>query len=407
MKFNRHISSDLRSPDSQEKARLVLGARQTGKSTLFELISEKGDILFDLQERSERLRLARDPAAFTRSLLPAGKSQQHVLVDEIQRVPQLLDEMQMLLDRYPGSFTFTITGSSARRLRRRDVNLLPGRIHRFSLGPVCLWEQEATGKSLLLPSPPRSEAIAPFPSRSLQSLLLLGSLPAAFVESTGKYTRTLSTYAETYIEEEVLREAAARNIGDYGRFLELAALESGKPLNYTKLSQESGIALNTIRGFYSVLEDTLVGFTIRPYSGSGRARILKTPRFYIFDVGVRNALARLPLDTGLLRLQAGHLLEHWVACELQVRIGYLGRNWRLSYWRTVDGAEVDFVLETPREAIPLKVKYTETPRPTHARSVEHFLDRYPDHARRGFVLCRTRRPEQLTRRVRALPWNRL
>ena len=138
--YDRFLLAPLKSV-SRGKARLVRGARQTGKSTLFHMLRGPGDVLVDLQERSERLRLARDPEALTRSLLPARRHR-HVLIDEVQRVPELLDEIQLLLDRYPRRFTFTLTGSAARRLRRRDVNLLPGRVHRYALGPVCSWEVE-------------------------------------------------------------------------------------------------------------------------------------------------------------------------------------------------------------------------------------------------------------------------
>ncbi|HET6203314.1 MAG TPA: ATP-binding protein [Planctomycetota bacterium] len=405
MQYGRTLAGFLGRHASRGKARLVVGARQTGKSTLFRMLRSPDDLLIDLQERSERIRLAQDPEALVRSLLPPARRPRRVFIDEIQRVPELLDEIQGILDRHPGRFTFTLTGSSARRLRGRGVNLLPGRIHRFRLSPVCLWEQAAPGAGSVLPAPGRSVG-PPFPLRRLEETLVLGNLPGAFVEGEG-FKKTLESYAEVYIEEEVMREAAARNLGDYGRFLALAAVESGKPINLTKISQESGVALTTIRGFYAVLEDTLLGFTLPPFSRSGRVRVLKTPKFYFFDVGVRNALARLPLERGILATEGRPLLEHWVACELAARIGYVGRTRRLSYWRTVDGAEVDFVLELPREAIPIEVKYTERPRPEDARGAERFLDRYPGLARRGLVVCRCTRPEKLTRRVRAVPWQSL
>jgi uncharacterized protein len=405
MQYARTLAAGLGSRASRGKARLVVGARQTGKSTLFRMLRAPEDLLIDLQERSERIRLAREPEALLRVLLPPARRSRHVFIDEIQRVPDLLDEIQLILDRHPGRFTFTLTGSSARRLRGRNVNLLPGRIHRFRLSPVCLWEQEAPAAGSVLPAPGRLGG-PPFPRRSLEETLVLGSLPGAFVEGEG-FRRTLESYAEVYIEEEVLRESAARNLGDYGRFLARAAVESGKPINLTRISQESGVALTTIRGFYSVLEDTLLGFTVPPFSRSRRSRALKTPKFYFFDVGVRNALAGLPLEKGILSTEGGPLLEHWVACELSARIGYVGRSCRLTYWRTFDGAEVDFVLELPREAIPIEVKYTERPRPEDARGVERFLDRYKGIARRGLVVCRCAKPEQLTPRVRAIPWRSL
>lgn len=368
------------------------------------MLSGPRDLLVDLQERSERLRLARDPEALTRALLPARRHR-HVLIDEVQRVPELLDEIQLLIDRHPRRFTFTLTGSSARRLRRRDVNLLPGRVHRYALGPVCAWELDGRRTFSVLP-PPRRGAAEGFPARSLEDTLVFGALPAAFTEKGG-FAKTLQSYGEAYVEEEVLREGAARNIGPYGRFLELAAIESGRPINLTKISQESGVALSTLRQFYSVLEDTLVGFALPPFGGSDRARVLTTPRFFFFDVGVRNALARLPLDKRILATEGGSLFEQWVVCELRTRAAYLGPGYRLSFWRTVDGAEVDLVVETPREVIPIEVKYTRSPRPADARGLERFLSRYERRARRGILVCRAPRAEQLTTRVRAVPWNEL
>ncbi|MEK7270226.1 MAG: DUF4143 domain-containing protein [Planctomycetota bacterium] len=404
MQFDRYLQAALRRGRSLGKARMILGARQTGKSTLFRMLKSPKDILFDLQERHERMRLARDPSLLTRALLAPGPARRHVLIDEVQRVPGLLDEIQLLLDRHPDRFTFTLTGSSARRLRGHDVNLLPGRVHRHRLSPVCLWEVAGTAAGTILPAPFRFAPARPAPRRALEDLLVLGSLPGAF--SGGRAFRdTLASYAEAYIEEEVLREMAARSLGAYDRFLELAAVESGRVVNLTKISQASGIALSTIRGFYGVLSDTLLGFTVPPYLGSGRDRIIKTPKTYLFDVGVRNAVARLPLERGILATEGGNLLEHWLACELEARIGYIGRTHRLSFWRTQEGVEVDFVLETPKEAIPIEVKYTETPRPTDARHVERFLDLHPDRARRGFIVCRATRPLQLTERVLAIPWD--
>lgn len=405
MQYQRYLESDLIFRRSRGKARLVLGARQTGKSTLFQRILTEGALLIDLQDRSERMRLARDPEALTRALLPAGRKSRHVLIDEIQRVPALLDEIQLLLDRNPGKFTFTLTGSSARRLRHGSVNLLPGRLHKFSLSPVCLWEEAGREKGLVLPSP-RRQGSPSFPPRPLEDVLLLGSLPAAFVEGSD-FSRTLGTYAEVYAEEEVLREMAARNLGDYGRFLELAAVESGKSINLTKISTESRVPISTVRGFYQVLEDTLMGFSLPPYHGSGRSRILKTRKFYFFDLGVRNAVARLPFDKRLLATEGGNLFEHWVGCELAARLGYLGRSWRLSFWRTTDGAEVDYILETPKGVIPIEVKFTQNPRPADAAGIEHFIKRHPGRVKRGYLVCRCRRPEQLSRHVMAIPWENL
>lgn len=143
------------------------------------------------------------------------------------------------------------------------------------------------------------------------------------------------------------------------------------------------------------------------YGHPSRKRVLTTPRFYWFDLGVRNAAAQLPPTRELLQSQPGPLLEHWVAQELLARADQLGRGHRVSFWRTVDGVEVDFVFETPRTDLPIEVKWTERPRPEDARHVELFLDRFGDRARRGLVVCRCERPQQLTERVLAIPWSQL
>jgi predicted AAA+ superfamily ATPase len=173
LQYPRYLLGPLQAALSRGKARLVLGARQTGKSTLFRMVRRPDDILFDLQDRSERSRLARDPEAFRRTLEAVRRRHVRVLIDEVQWVPELFDEIQLLVDRHPGRFTFTLTGSSARRLRRGPTNLLPGRIHRFPLLPICSWEVASFGRRAILPRP-RGAPRGRFPARRLESLLLFG-----------------------------------------------------------------------------------------------------------------------------------------------------------------------------------------------------------------------------------------
>lgn len=162
-----------------------------------------------------------------------------------------------------------------------------------------------------------------------------------------------------------------------------------------------------MKHYYQILVDTFVGHRLPPYGGRARKRLLTTPRFYLFDVGVRNVAAELPLDVRLLNSDGGVLLEHWVAQELRARASYLGRAHRVSFWRTATGAEVDFVWETPREDVPIEVKWATRPQPGDARHLETFLEAYRDRAKRGLVVCRCEQPQQLTERVRAVPWHML
>ena len=330
-----------------------------------------------------------------------------VCVDEIQKVPRLLDDIQYLHDRYSARFEFFVTGSSARRLRAGAANLLPGRAHNYRLFPVIGPERMASSKSTIVPGLRSIERNCGFPSASSEDLLVWGSLPGVTSEPVARRASTLATYAEVYLEEEIRREAAVRDVGAFARFLTLAALESGQVMNLTGLSQESGVPVATIRNFYQVLVDTFVGYWIMPYGHSGRKDVLSTPRFLFFDLGVRNAAAELPMSRELIKTQAGTLFEQWVLLELVARTSYLGRGYRVSFWRTRHGAEVDAIVETPKLDIPIEIKWTENPRPADARHLERFLDKYSARAKRGFMICRVPRPMKLTERVTAIPWQDL
>jgi predicted AAA+ superfamily ATPase len=178
-------------------------------------------------------------------------------------------------------------------------------------------------------------------------------------------------------------------------------------MNLTKLSQQSGVPVATLRSFYQVLVDTFTGYWLQPFTGQTRKRLLTTPMFYFFDLGVRNALARIPLTKQTLQIQAGTLFQQWAVTELWHRCSYLGRNYRLYFWRTVSGAEVDIVLETPEEIIPIEVKWTDSPRQTDARHLNSFIQLYSHRAKRAFVVCRTPHRLQITKQVMAIPWQEI
>jgi predicted AAA+ superfamily ATPase len=418
----RFLDQVLSGRVSRHKVRLLFGARQTGKTELLRhLLTRNESRFFDLQVSEERRRFEADPGAFTREVRALPRTVDSIVVDEIQKVPALLDEVQGLYDKAPRRFQFYLTGSSARRLFARSANLLPGRSHAHRLYPVCGWEVAPRGREALVVSAPagrgavasragageRSAAPRPFPALSLDRLLRFGSLPGVRAESASTAEATLGTYVEHYLEEEIRREALVRELGPFAVFLRLAALESGRQINLARLSQESGVPASTVKSYYQVLVDTFVGHWMAPYSARSRKRLLTTPRFYFFDLGVRNAAADLTLADRVPDELGGALLEHLVGQELIARAGYAGRGHRVGFWRTSYGVEVDFVWETPREDLPIEVKWTARPRPVDARHLETFLDESPRRARRGLLVCRCPEPQQLTDRVRAIPWDRL
>jgi len=387
---------------SHDKVRLLFGARQTGKTVLLNsLLSGRSSVLYNLQDSSLRRRFEADPAAFSREVEALPDDVRAVGVDEIQKVPRLLDEVQYLYDKQPQRFQFFLTGSSARKLRTQSANLLPGRCHIYNLFPVVREEEEGyQGRLCIAETRPDK----PFPHRSLEELLLFGSLPGIRQEGPETAAATLHAYVETYLEEEIRREALVKDLGAFSSFIHLAALESGNQVNLSKLSVESGVPASTLNNFYQVLVDTFTGYRIASYGRPSRKRVLKTPRFLFFDLGVRNAAAQVPSDPGILGESGGRLLEQWVGQELVQRASMAGPGHSVSFWRTSSGAEVDWVWQAPGEDVPVEVKWTDRPQPGDARHVETFLSLHGDRASRGFVVCRAPRPQQLTAGTTAIPW---
>ena len=406
--YNRFLQTSL-VPDEahhvksadRKKIVLLFGARQTGKSTLLKHCINPGRTTFtiNLQDRRERRRYETDIGLLAREL-EAENNIDTVLIDEIQKVPELLDDIQYIYDKDPNRFRFFLSGSSARQLKRRSANLLPGRVHSLLLSPVLQAEQR---KCELLPL--RMGRGDKFPVRTLNDYLIYGNLPGIYQENKASWSETLAAYVELYVENEIRQENIVHDMGAFLRFLRIAALESGQHVNYTKLANAVGVVGNTLRNFYQVLEDTYIGIRILPFARS-RKRIITAPRFLIFDLGVRHLLAELPLNDTLVSLDPGHLFEQWVMTELYYRCRYAGRGYRISTWKTVTGAEVDIILETPETLIPIEVKWTKRPSRQDIRHIETFLDLNSKRSKKGYLICRCPRRQKLSERVTALPWNR-
>ncbi len=386
---------------SRPKVILLFGARQTGKSTLLAHCVERSPrtLVLDLQDPRLRRRHEEDGGLLVREL-EASPGIETVLIDEVQKVPALLDAVQFLHDRDPRGRRFILTGSSSRRLKGRSANLMPGRVHSLILSPVIQAEQRTCAiMPIEMPG-----AGARFPVRKLEDHLLYGDLPGLYHEDRGSWIETLAAYVDLYIEIEIRKENLVQDTGAFLRFLKLAAMESGHRVNYTKLASAVGVAANTLRNFFQVLEDTYVGFRI-PHFSRSRKRVITAPRFLIFDVGVRHVLADLPIGPAILKMDAGHVFEQWVLAELYNRCRYSGSDHRLSTWTTATGAEVDAVVETPDGVVPVEIKWTDSPTPRDARHVETFLDLHAKEAKAGYVVCRCPHRQSLTGRVTALPWD--
>lgn len=405
--FPRLMERSLTARASHGKVRVVLGARQTGKSTLLRRVAGPEPIDLDLQDPRVRLRYEQHPGQLLTELEALGTARRTIVIDEIQKVPELLEEVQFVADKKPRQYSFLLTGSSARRLRRNSANLLPGRAHVFELFPLANGERKGDGDAALLPQSLPDGSFAGFPTATLEQRLLHGDLPGIATAARETRAATLTAYTDTYLQEEIRQEAMVRDVGLFAAFLQVAAQESGKVMNVAALSRTTGIAAATITNHLEVLVDTFVGYRIPAFGSRARRRVQTAPKFLFFDLGVRNAATGWSLDKALVDTQGGELLEQWVTLELHRRCRAAGRGHAVSYWRTYQGAEVDVVLETPKEVLPIEVKWTTRPDRHDAKHVESFLDLHAPRARRGLIVCRTPVAMQLSERVKAIPWHEL
>lgn len=318
---------------ASKKCILLLGPRQVGKSTLCRALDPLRTI--NLADEAEYLSYAKDPARFKREL---AASQKHglIVVDEVQRIPALLNTVQSIIDNPKNKNRFILTGSSARKLRQEGANLLPGRVILEHLDPLMLSE---IGESF-----------------DLKRALQLGMLPGIYL-GDHEAADVLGTYAEVYLREEIRAEALARDVGSYARFLDVAALMSGQWLNYSKLSSDAEIPKETIRRYVGLLEDTLLMFRVPAFQAKAKTsrRVSQRDKLYLFDVGVRNALLgahHRPVSID----QIGLLFEHWFVLQIIYLNRALRKNWRISSYRSDGGAEVDLVIERADDLIGLEIK---------------------------------------------------
>jgi len=402
--LNRYLEPILQKQIKKNQSFFIFGPRQVGKTFLVKKILKKlkNTVEYPLQNPAVRLSFESDPGRLIREIEVLEKSP-YVFIDEGQKIPLLFDAVQYLIDEKKASFI--ITGSSARKLRRKEVNLLPGRVKRFFLDPLLWGELGWLKKSSIKPLSLKN--INKRINYSFEEQLIFGSLPLVVLTKKEERESILTSYTQIYLEEEIRAEALSRKIGSFLRFLELSALESGTSPNLTKLSVESGVSLPAAKEFYQLLVDTLIVHRVDPYLKNARKRLFTSPRYYFFDLGVRNALSYLTLNQGLIRAQKGVLFEHAVILEIIRRIRSLNKNYRLYYWRTASGAEVDCVVDTGKTLIPIEIKSSSYVALSEIKGLKIFLEDYKDKTSFGYVITQGKKPEKLTKNILALPWDYL
>jgi uncharacterized protein len=322
------------------------GARQTGKTTLLkQMFPDSIYIVFLIN--SEFLRFSSN-ADLLREIVEANNSNKLVIIDEIQRLPELLNEVHWLI--VNKGTQFILSGSSARKIIRAGVNLLGGRALRYELYPLVYSEID---------------------NFNLNKVLSWGSLPRHYLSEKPK--KLLSAYIGSYLRDEIIAEAKLRNITAFTKFLESAAFSNGEIVNYTNIAADCGVSSVTIKEYFSILEDTLIGRFVPAYTKKAKKRIVSSPKFYYFDIGVANFLIKL---NGVVeKTEAyGKSLEHLVYLEMYAYCKYNDLDYDISYWRTSAQTEVDFVVGNAEIAI--EVKATDNIQNKHLKGLKQFAEDY-------------------------------
>ncbi len=358
--------------DAENHSIFLWGARQTGKSTLLKEIYPNA-IWFDLLLSDVYERLSKNPSVLRETIL-AQPDTNLVIIDEIQRIPELLNEVHWLITNEKKQFV--LSGSSSRKIIRGGYNLLGGRALRYELYPLVSSE---------------------IPNFDLLRALNNGLLPRHYLAANAK--KLLSAYIGNYLKDEIAAEAKIRNIQSFSRFLEAAAFSNGEMVNYTNIAADCGVSAPTVKEYFQILEDTLIGRFVPSYQKKTKRRVITAPKFYFFDVGIVNYL----LKRGKIEIGSevfGNAFEHFIYHEIYAHSQYSGLEYPISYWRTASQIEVDFILGDNEVAV--EVKSTTNVSSRHLSGLKSFAEEYK--TKQLILVCNESMP-RLVDGILVLPWN--
>ena len=376
MTVKRILNMDL--PKGQSA--FLWGVRKSGKSTYLNQHFPHS-LYYDLLKTDDLARLMKAPHLLREELegLTDKQLQYPVIIDEIQKVPMLLNEVHWLIEHK--KISFILCGSSARKLKRGAANLLGGRAWRFNFYPLVYKE------------------IHDF---DLLKALNHGLLPSHYLSM--HYVRMMRAYIADYLKEEIQAAGLVRNLPGFARFIDAAGLTNGQMLNYTNIARDCAIDAKTVKEYYQILEDTLVGYLILPFHKKiKRDLISATPKFYFFDVGIANFLKHKKIES-LKGIDAGDSFEHFIFMEIVAFLGLNEIDMPINYWRSKKGLEVDFVLQDGNVAI--EVKISPTPTLSELTGLRAFCEDYkPKHA---LVVCQAPRRRIIeideNIKIEIIPW---
>jgi len=360
-----------------ERSLFLLGPRQTGKSSYIrEELGGLPALAWNLLDRGLLFRALADPTLLRHEVEARGLRDCIVFVDEIQKCPELLDEVQLLIEER--GIRFLLTGSSARKLRSAGTNLLGGRARTRVMHPFA-WP-EVGG-----------------PQFTLERAFERGLLPPHWLSNSPD--EDLAAYVDTYLAEEIAAEGLARSLPAFARFLQTAAACNARMVNYTNVASDAQLPRQTVRLWFQVLSDTLLGQELPAFRTSAKRKSIETAKFYFFDLGVVRALRRLPAIAPA-SADFGDFFEHFIYMELRAWIDWRRPRTALAYWRSLSGYEVDFVLD---DEVAIEVKSAELVTDRDAAGLRAL--REEGRFKRFIIVCREERP-QVRDGMEILPWRR-
>jgi predicted AAA+ superfamily ATPase len=365
------------------KSYFLFGPRQTGKSTFVKSLIRPKDLYFDLLPQRTFLNYAKNPGRIREEILAhLGQYEGPLcIIDEIQKIPDLLDEVHELIE--SKGVRFILTGSSARKLRRGGANLLAGRAYTYRLFPLTFTE---IGSKF-----------------DLVKALRVGTLPVLWESGEEDPHEFLRSYTETYLKEEVAAEGLVRKIGPFAQFLDIAAANDGETVNFNNIARECSVSVKTVQQYYQILEDTFLAFSLPAWAKSERRRLVSHPRYYFFDTGVTNVLAHTLTDE-LNPKVFGRRFEQFVIGQFTAFIHYRRLDLQLYYWRTHHGAEVDVLLcKGNRIICAVEIKSSQNIARENLAGLMSFA---ADNARvPAYVLGRGQNVRQLKNNITVMNWD--
>lgn len=362
--IKRYFAIDL----PQRQSAFFWGARKTGKTTYLKHTFPDA-LFYDLLLSDIALSFAKEPSIFRQELLRYQdvNTNRLVVIDEVQKVPGLMDEIHWLIENT--DFQFILCGSSARQMKRHGVNMLGGRAWKYHFFPLCFPE---------------------LPEFDLLRIFNRGTLPSHYLDEN--YRRSLRAYLEDYLILEIQAEGIVRNLPAFSRFMDTLRFSHGEMINYSNIARQAGIDSKTVREYFQILVDTLIGYIITPYRKKvSRDIISETPKFYLFDVGVGSFIKHHQFND-LKGADAGKALEHYIFTELTAYKYLNDLDFDITYWRTKDKLEVDFILGEGQVAI--EVKISDVIQPSDLRGLRVFHEEHKP--KKSILICQVPRPRKIT-----------